>query len=145
MRQGRAVTCDSGISRLTIRIIIPAVTVVALNFRPWADGATALAVVVALLVVLLASTGLLAVGGEVSGAFCFNCSSCESGECGDDGCAPSSPDHHCCNTSCFSLTPVVFSRQHVTPTPVTSGRLHGNDFVAAASLPPDTPYRPPRG
>lgn len=109
-----------------------------------ADRATALAVTLSVLAVALASTGALAAGLDGPGEACFNCSGCDTGECGDVDGSPPTSHHHCCVTSCLSHAPATLSSPSPAPAPVIVGPMARVASVTVASLAPETPYRPPR-
>lgn len=103
-----------------------------------------MAVALALLGVVLGSTGAFAAGPDASGEPCFSCAGCESGECGDGDQTPLTSHHHCCTTCCLSHASMVFSAAHASPAPMMARSTVRTASVAVASRAAETPDRPPR-
>jgi hypothetical protein len=99
---------------------------------------------VALLVVLLGSTGGFLMGPDGPGEPCVGCSGCDSGECGDGDEHPLTAHHHCCTTCCFSHAPIVLCTALPVPAPAIVRPMAPSPFIAVTARAPVTPYRPPR-
>ena len=101
----------------------------------------------AMIIVVLGSTGGLAVlpeTGDEGCVGCSGCSGCETGQCHGQGEDPLTSHHHCCVTCCMSHTPLTQPAALWVQTPANLEPMPACTPVVIAGPAPESPFRPPR-
>lgn len=96
------------------------------------------------IVVVLGSTGGLAVLPETGDEGCVGCSGCETGQCQGQGEEPLTSHHHCCVTCCMSHTPLTQPTALWLQAPANLEPLPPRAPVFVTGPAPESPFRPPR-